>query len=139
MKFARGNIWTYKADWRVVFTNGFIKKNGECVMGRGTAWQAKKRFPELPTRLGLFLKDHGNHVGIFEDIKLLTMPTKHRWFDKEADIVLIERSCLELSSLPYKETFVMGLPGCGCGQLDWGEVKLIVEPILDDRFIILEQ
>jgi hypothetical protein len=28
-------------------------------------------------------------------------------------------------------------PGCGCGQLDWADVKAVIEPILDDRFIVV--
>jgi hypothetical protein len=136
MKTAKGDLWKYPADWRIIFTNGFVKNNGEAVMGRGTAWQAKTRYPELALRFGQFLKNHGNHVGIFEDIKLLTMPTKHHWID-DSDLILIKQSCIELVSLPYKETFVMGLPGCGNGKLDWSEVRLVIEPILDNRFTVL--
>ena len=136
MKIDKGDLWTYSADWRVITTNGFVKSNGEAVMGRGTAWQAKSRYPELATRFGEFLNNHGNHVGIFEDIKLLTMPTKHHWID-DSDLLLIERSCTELVLLPYSETFVLCRPGCGHGQLDWSEVQLVIEPILDDRFTVL--
>jgi len=136
VKTAKGDLWKYPADWRIITTNGFVKKNGEAVMGRGTAWQAKTRYPELATRFGDFLNRCGNHVGIFEDIKLLTMPTKHHWID-DSDLLLIEQSCVELASLPYQETFVMPTPGCGCGKLLWSEVRLIIEPILDDRFTVL--
>lgn len=136
MKTAKGDLWKYPADWRIITTNGFVKKNGEAVMGRGTAWQAKTKYPEFAIRFGEFLKNHGNHVGIFKDIKLLTMPTKHHWIE-DSDLVLIERSCIELVSLPYQETFVMPRPGCGNGKLLWSEVKLIIEPILDDRFTVL--
>jgi hypothetical protein len=136
VKTAKGDLWKYPADWRIITTNGFVKKNGEAVMGRGTAWQAKTRYPELARRFGEFLNNRGNHVGIFEDIKLLTMPTKHHWID-DSDLLLIERSCVELASLPYQETFVLPTPGCGNGKLLWSEVKLIIEPILDDRFTVL--
>jgi hypothetical protein len=144
MKIARGNLWTYPADWRVITTNGFVKKSGEAVMGRGTAYQAKKRWPKLPYAVGLFLNAHGNHVGefvfkdpeTFDEIKLITMPTKHNWWE-EADLLLIERSCVEMASLPYSESFVVAAPGCGNGKLDWADVKLVIEPILDDRFTVL--
>lgn len=146
MRIAKGDLWTYPADWRVITTNGFIKKTGECVMGRGVAYQAKRRYPKLPFALGQFLVQHGNHVGEFifkdehtaDEIKLLTMPTKHVWWEK-SDLVLIERSAIEMVSLPYSEIFVMPQPGCGCGGLEWNEVKLVIEKILDDRFIVLEQ
>lgn len=136
MKIARGNLWTYPADWRIITTNGFVKKNGYAVMGRGVAYQATKRYPDIQIRLGEFLNAKGNHVGIFEDIGLITMPVKHNWYE-EADLLLIERSCVEMASLPYKQTFVLPKPGCGNGKLDWGEVQLVIEPILDDRFTVL--
>ena len=136
MKIAKGNLWTYPAIWRVITTNGFVKKNGEAVCGRGTAYQAKMRYPDFSIRLGKFLNAHGNHVGIFEDIKLLTMPTKHHWIDN-SDLLLIERSAVELASLPYDETFVLPMVGCGNGNLDWAEVRLVIEPILDERFTVL--
>ncbi len=136
MEIAKGNLWTYPSDWRVITTNGFVKKNKEAVCGRGTAYQAKMRYSDFSIRLGKFLNDYGNHVGIFEDIKLLTMPTKHHWVE-DSDLVLIERSAVELASLPYDETFVMCRPGCGNGKLEWAEVRLIIEPILDERFTVL--
>ena len=142
---SKGDLWTYRADWRIITTNGFVKTNGEAVMGRGTAWQAKKRWPKFPYAFGCFLNDYGNHVGefIFQDpysadeVKIITMPTKHNWWD-DADLILIERSCVEMASLPYSEKFVLPRPGCGCGKLLWSDVKLVIEPLLDDRFTVLE-
>ena len=144
MKLAQGDLWSYPADWRIITTNGVVKKNGEAVMGRGVAWQAKKRWPKLPLVLGEFLNNHGNHVAelifkdeqTFEEIKLITFPTKHNWWE-ESDLVLIEQSCVEVASLLYNETFVMPRPGCGNGKLLWSDVKLIIEPKLDDRFTVL--
>lgn len=49
-----GNIWDYydKGYNICITTNGFVKKNGCAVMGRGTALQAKRRFPRLDRKLG---------------------------------------------------------------------------------------
>jgi len=137
MLVAKGNIWTYDADWRIITTNGFVKNNGEAVMGRGVAWQAREKFPGLALRFGEYLNQKGNHVGIFEDIKLITMPVKHHWID-DASLKLIERSALELTSLPYDATFVLPRPGCGNGRLLWPDVKAVIEQHLDDRFTVLE-
>ncbi len=136
MKTAKGNLWSYDADWKVVTTNGIIKKNGEAVMGRGVARQAKDRFPKLPYRLARHLKTRGNHVAVFEDIKVITFPTKHHW-KNPSSLKLIEQSCIEIASLPYSETFVMPKPGCGLGGLDWEIVRPILEERLDDRFTVL--
>lgn len=44
MRDIKGNIWTlYDSDptcYICITTNGFVKSNGEAVMGRGTALQA---------------------------------------------------------------------------------------------------
>jgi hypothetical protein len=144
MKTSTGDLWTFPSDWRIITTNGVVKKDGTAVCGRGTAYQAKKRYPKIAYALGQFLNQHGNHVGEFifhdeetgDEVKLLTMPTKHHWVEN-ADLYLIERSALELASLPYSERFVMGQPGCGNGGLIWENVKPVIEKILDDRFTVL--
>ena len=35
MRYDTGDLWSYPADYRVVTTNGIIKKDGEAVMGAG--------------------------------------------------------------------------------------------------------
>lgn len=54
MKEVTGNIWDYheKGYWIVITTNGTVKANGEAVMGRGVALQAKRKYQGLPWRLG---------------------------------------------------------------------------------------
>ena len=39
MKEIRGDLFTQEADTICITTNGFVKANGECVMGRGCAKQ----------------------------------------------------------------------------------------------------
>jgi len=84
MREAIGNIWQLaKGHIVVITTNGFVKKNGECVMGRGIALQAKKLFPNIPTKLGSLIKSSGNQVyqlgayGPYKDI--WTFPVKRAW------------------------------------------------------------
>lgn len=49
-----GNIWFYynKGYNICITTNGFVRKDGCAVMGRGTALQAKQRFSKLDRKLG---------------------------------------------------------------------------------------
>ena len=138
-----GNLWTYPADAVVITTNGFVKKNGEVVMGRGCALEAAIKWPNLPKWIGQAIEDYGNHVFAFRrdigNLKIFTMPVKHHWREK-ADIKLIKRSAEELTAevnaWGYK-TVVMPRPGCGNGQLDWEDVKPVLEEILDDRFVAI--
>jgi hypothetical protein len=145
----KGNLWTYPADVRVITTNGFIKKNGECVMGRGCALEAAKKWPELPQILGSKITDHGNRVHVLlgragPDNALLSFPVKHRWMEK-ADLELIRASAYQLEHIiteiewgaPDQLVVVLPRPGCGNGGLKWEDVKPVLEPILDDRFHVI--
>ena len=143
MKTIKGDIWSFWNDgyYIVIPTNGSIKNNGECVMGKGLALQAKEKFPELPLELGKRIYEYGNEVFIFSKYRLITFSVKAVWYEK-ARLELIEKSSNQL-----REIFrynLSGLPtpvylpkvGCGNGRLDWTEVKPILEKYLDDRFIV---
>lgn len=155
----KGNLWDSFLDATVITTNGFIKKNGECVMGRGCAKEAAEFNSGLPKMLGDKIKRDGNHVHFFgfnygvdlqyEPFNLITFPVKHNWYEK-ADIELIERSAKELvemidsfdgsENVDYIEinSVAMPRPGCGNGQLNWDDVRPILEKYLDDRFTIYD-
>jgi len=47
-----------RLTWSIccITINGFVKKDGEAVMGQGTAKQAADRFPGLTARLGRQLR-----------------------------------------------------------------------------------
>lgn len=159
MKQATGNIWTWPADATVITTNGTRKTtNGACVMGAGTAKQARDHFPNLDFYLGRLIGEYGNrtfHLGIWawhrvwpfkepplplEAYRLVAFPVKHHW-KEQADPDLIEKSARELVSMTDKfgwTSVVMPRPGCGNGHLPWSLVEGIIEPILDDRFTVLE-
>ena len=134
-----GNIWTnYHTAKIVIPTNGFVKKNGEAVMGKGLAYQAKKIFPNLPLELGNLLKKRGNHIYELES-GLISFPVKHNWWEP-ADISLIEKSCQELVLLDFDKDYtkvVLPRVGCGNGKLSWSVVKEILESYLSDKFIIV--
>lgn len=125
----RGNLWTYPADWRVITTNGYVRKDGCAVMGRGCAYEAAQKFIMLPSQLGRKLRKQGNHVHLFPDIRIITFPVKHAW-DQDADLALIERSVRELLQvLDPKQRYVMPRPGCGNGRLGWNTVRPLLEPL----------
>lgn len=141
MKEVTGNLWTYPADVRVITTNGTVKKNGECVMGRGCAFEAKEKFPDIAKRLGDQLKRIGNHVTFLNtNPAVLSFPVKHHWYQR-ADLDFIARSAGELKGIMGgygRDTIiVLPRPGCGNGGLRWEDVKPVLEPILDDRFHVI--
>lgn len=133
MKIIKANIWNYKDKGTIIIpTNGFVKKNGECVMGRGLALQAKQRYPDLPFLLGQHIKTHGNTIGYFYKYDLISFPVKHNWWE-QANLELIEHSAIDLGK-KYIEPYNLGcninlyMPriGCGNGKLEWGNVLPII-------------
>jgi len=142
----KGDLWTYQPKAssvvRVITTNGFVKNNGEAVMGRGCAREAAKLYPELPSLLGVWLNTRGNKVCKFTmpDGDLVSFPVKHHWY-QDADPAIIEQSCQELVALagmyPHTVVFVIPRPGCGNGKLKWEDVKPILERYFDERFHVI--
>lgn len=146
MREITGNLWDYINDgWIVITTNGIVNAKGGCVMGRGTALQAKRRYPGLDIRIGNMIKKRGNHVWIFDmgyDItgaptRIVTFPVKHHW-QEPADLQLIAQSAKELKSKLGSSKAYMPRPGCGNGGLSWDEVRPILVDLLDDRFTVVE-
>jgi hypothetical protein len=142
-----GDLWTYPAEVRIITTNGFVKQNGEAVMGRGCALEAKGIYPGIAKRLGDMLLKKGNHVHVLwsadfdgKPEALISFPVKRIW-NEEADLTLIRRSAEELVAVAanYKHTtrFVMPRPGCGNGRLKWEDVKPLIEDVLDERFHVI--
>ena len=133
----KGNLWDWhdKGYWIAITTNGVIRMDGACVMGRGIARQAKNKFPQLPYDLGNSIQAGGNQVHQFSKYQIYTLPVKHHWRER-ADLDLIVRSCHQLNSIAEKTYMVR--PGCGNGGMLWDVVKPAIENILDDRFIIVE-
>lgn len=141
-----GNLWT-EPGVKVITTNGYVKTNGNAVMGAGCALEAANKYKDLPKLLGARIRRDGNHVHHFhvkdkENIvyTLFTFPVKHEWH-QIADLTLIERSAIEIMGLSrtlgYNGSIVIPRPGCGNGGLVWKDVKSVISPILDNRFKVI--
>lgn len=142
-----GDFWREHGDAFVITTNGTIKTSGACVMGRGIALEAKNRFPGIDKTLGREISNHGNRVhalGTWTDAALkrylmYSFPVKHDWFEV-ADPILIANSASRLVLETHLcDKIVIVRPGCGNGQLEWGDVKPILKEFFDDRFIVIER
>ena len=145
-----GNIFNQSDADAICFTsNGVVKANGELVMGAGIAKAFRDKWPALAKRAGHCVKNAGNRVhwlitapvGIGnKHISIVSFPTKHD-YKHQSDLRLISSSAEQLVSLTniYKWNKVyLTRPGCGLGGLDWRtQVRPLLTPILDDRFIIL--
>jgi hypothetical protein len=145
MKEIVGNLWTFQfpntgpeAYIRCITTNGFIKQNGQAVMGRGCAAEACRLYPGAALRLGQEIKIKGN-VCIWINTGLLTFPVKHNWWEK-ADLELIAKSAQRLNYIArYMITdkwYILPRPGCGNGSRSWDEVRPILEGLPDNVLVI---
>jgi hypothetical protein len=135
----QSDFWKTEAGYRCITTNGALRMNKRAIMGAGIAQQARSRFPELEVTLGKLILKHGNHVHLLGH-NLISFPTKVHW-NRNSDLDLIMRSARELvalvNTLPDAKRILMTRPGCGMGKLSWHDVKRSIEPILDDRFIVV--
>lgn len=83
MKQATGDIAEFigRVSAICITTNGFVKNNGDGVMGRGIALQFSKLIPSLPTLLGNHIKTNGNVVGVltsYDGTDIISFPVKPR-------------------------------------------------------------
>lgn len=142
-----GNLWELVGpnDALVITTNGDVRKNGTAVMGRGIALQATQHDPTVADRLGAFLKAFGNQLFVIHKNPVwISFPVKHHW-NEPADLELIRQSAKDLPKFITMLNYIyvhidkiyLPRPGCGNGRRKWEEVKPIIEPYLDDRFIVV--
>jgi len=135
-----------------ITTNGFIKKSGEGVLGRGNALAMAQIIPELPSALGRHIISHGNIVGLIYD-RIIAFPVKPKTgklkdvlnntiasrykstdsipgFWCKADLELIERSMNQLNLLIEifnLEEVYLPIPGIHNGGLKFKDVEKILE------------
>lgn len=162
-----GNMLEADGDTIVITTNGFTKRDGSCVMGKGIAYQMANLFPELPAILGKAIRRYGNRTFKFDlpnaNMQIITVPVKpinviydgtniveHAkpkftlgnrvpGFYAKADLNIIRNSLVQLVEIVDKynlEEIVCPRFGAGAGELDWCDVKPIIDELLDDRFKI---
>lgn len=137
------DLWSTPCDARCITTNGYVKADGRCVMGRGTAAQAYARYPGIALELGRRIKQDGNRVfnlGEYDGARLFSYPVKHNWWER-ADIRLIRHSAaqlVEIADLMRLRKVLLPRPGCANGKLEWADVRPEIAPILKgERFIIV--
>lgn len=140
-----------------ITTNGFVKRDGRAVMGRGVAAQATVHIPGIEWDLGNALLSDGNKVQLLasgviafpvkpvsgvSDGRNVVKSQQYRYIGgstvpgwaMKASLEIIERSLKELKELQMWERWTriyLPRPGCGAGELDWETVRPLCEPYGD--------
>ena len=134
-----GDIWEYSTTAIIVITtNGSLTRDGRAVFGRGVAKQAALRYPGLAEKLGILLSEEGSHV--FDlGCGIVTFPVEETAWS-QPDLRIIARSAVELRLLADRsgwKLIVVPRPGCGGGGLAWKDVRPLLEPCFDNRFLVI--
>lgn len=134
-----GDIWEHAETAVIVITtSGSLTADGRAVLGRGVARQAAARCPGLAEELGLRLVEQGSHV--FDlGCGIVSFPVEETAWSLP-DLRIIARSAEELRRLADRsgwQRVVVPRPGCGGGGLAWEDVKPLLAPWLDDRFVLI--
>jgi hypothetical protein len=136
-----GDIWGYSSSGVIaITTNGSLTRDGRAVFGRGVAKQALLRYPVLAEKLGILLAEEGNHVFYLGD-GIVTFPVEETAWSLP-DFSIIASSAAELRTLADRsgwERVFVPKPGCGGGGLAWKDVKPLLEPWFDERFVVISQ
>jgi len=152
MNIIKANIVDLHKNGKIVCitTNGFIKKNGQGVLGRGNALAMATYYPRLPSNLAAHIKQNGNCVGAIGK-RIISFPVKPisgnynqvlnkvRYMYKpdqiipgyhcKASLELIERSMDQLIEFIKKfnlEEVYLPLPGTSNGELTLEDIKPIL-------------
>lgn len=140
---AARDLWSMGTDVICITTNGTVISNRttgdrQNVMGGGCALEARQRHPVLPGQLARLIDAYGNHVFLLER-KIVAFPTKED-VSKPSTMERISKSVdelLVLADLYGWTSIALPRPGAGLGGLNWDDVRPVLAPRLDDRFIIV--
>lgn len=134
------DLWKVEADVRCITTNGTVLPHGGNIMGGGCAKEAASYYPSLPREYGGAIREYGHRAFFFPNMRLVMFPTKER-IEDPASLDTIERSAKELvilADLYGWKKIAVPRPGAGLGGLKWEDVKPVLEPLFDDRFLIID-
>ena len=141
-----------KSNWKAITVHGSVNSNGENALTSITGQRAKQyyistiRNAQLPYNLskiiGTRIRTSGNKLHIFEDLKLVTIPIKHKSRERYSNIDLICKSLDELvkfieekNFIKYEKTIAIPYLGCGTGQFDKKEMIKVLS-LLPDSVIL---
>ncbi|HWL94076.1 MAG TPA: ADP-ribose-binding protein [Phycisphaerae bacterium] len=128
------NLWIESAQFRCIPTTGATSPDGTAIMDAGIAAEAARKFSGLDIDLGHLIKSRGNHVHVLRP-GLLSFPMQqYAWAGPS--LAIIDRSAKQLAAIVGEAKTLLPRPGCGPGQLNWDDVKKVLEFLPDNVIVI---
>ena len=139
------SVWHTDADVICIPTSDFFK-NGELEMKKGLALEAKQTDDKIPYHFAKHISNHGNTPCMFmrdAHPHICSLPVKFYLDDKPSLGLIVQSVKLMLVLVNWRgltaSKIALPRPGCDYGEFDWeSEVKPLIEPLLDDRFVVCE-
>lgn len=140
MQLKCGDMWTEygEVDLFCITTNSDITKSGRLVMGRGIAYEAKQRIPDIDLWFGNQINErevYGLIINYGDRNQTIGAFQVKRHYYEQASIELIKKSCgmlFEYLLNGWDCRVIMNFPGIGNGHLDVEEVLPIVSLLPDN-------
>lgn len=137
----------------LITTNGDIKKDGSLVMGRGAAFDASKKMPDLPKLLGdrvrtLNVLDYAQDGKVYWEYGVVVIgqpklynayygafQVKDHWYNQaRPDLIEFSVGCLldRIQNDKVECDYWLNYPGVGNGRLDESTVFPLIERLPDN-------
>jgi hypothetical protein len=134
------DFWRLPSSVICIPVNHAVDKYGDAIMGAGVALEMKRLAPGIERELGLKLRSFpDDEAYCLDEGHVRAIPTKFHPRDKEASLELIERATwwlkAETKAWPHV-TFISPRLGCGLGKLDWEVVKIFLEELGENFWVV---
>jgi hypothetical protein len=139
--YRKGELFRSKG-FLIVTANSFLTSECKLVMGRGAAWQLKRKVPGIDMIFGKLIYETCGHLGRYGLLfhKRYGIAQVKYQFNNKADLELIAYSMNMLKETAKQNThhrYNINFPGIGYGGLSKDEVMPILER-LPNNIIIWE-
>ncbi len=148
MQLKTGEMWDYPADIYLCTTNGVLSGRDELIMGKGSALDMKRRYPDSPRLFGKKILDSATpgkvnlkygfiYVTLDETQQIIgAFQTKYHFNSRSyADLIKLSTSMLKQFALFTSKEIVLPYPGIGLGGLKEEEVHDIIKELPDNVIV----
>lgn len=148
MKLKVGEMWNYPADVYLCTTNGVLSGRDELIMGKGSALDMKKKYPNSPKLFGKKILEEATpgrvnlkYGLIYAELEtplpwIGAFQTKYHYNSRSyIDLIKLSTSMLKQFALFTSKEIVLPYPGIGNGGLKEENVYEIIQELPDNVIV----